>query len=175
MKRFLILSMILLVGFISLDSCKSHKKPIKKKPKTQIKKPKPVTKISANGNDNKKLYKVVNEWLGTPYKFGGVDKKGVDCSGLVMSIYKEVYGIDLYRSASDIMKNVYFVDKKELKEGDVLFFITSKNKTVSHVGLYLKDNLFVHSSTSKGVILTNLDEPYYVKAFYKAGRHQKVP
>lgn len=175
MRRLITLFLILSIGLFGFNSCKSHKKTSKKKQKTHKVVSKPITRITATGNDNKKLYKVVNEWLGTPYKFGGVDKKGVDCSGLVMSIYKEVYGIELYRSASDIMKNVYFVDKKELKEGDVLFFITSKNKTVSHVGLYLKDNLFVHSSTSKGVILTNLDEPYYVKAFYKAGRHQKVP
>ncbi len=175
MKRFVILLMILLVGVIGINSCKSHKKPVKKTPKTQVKKPHTVIKVYASGNDNKKLYKVLNEWMGTPYKYGGADKKGVDCSGFVMNIYKEVYDIDLYRSAYDIMKNVYFVEKTELKEGDILFFITGKENKVSHVGIYLKNNQFVHSSTSKGVVISRLDEPYYQKAFHKAGRHQKVP
>lgn len=175
MKRFLIVLMIFLVGFLSFESCKSKKKPVKKKHKTQVNKPKPVTKIYPSGNDNKKLYKVVNEWLGTPYKYGGCDKNGVDCSGFVMNVYKEVYGIDLYRSAYDIMKNVYFVEKSEIKEGDILFFITGKENRVSHVGIYLKDGQFVHSSTSKGVMISRIDEPYYQKAFHKAGRHQKVP
>lgn len=173
MRKVFVITLIASIVLFGFPSCKSKKKPTKKAKTTQ----KHIVKqsISASGNDNKKLYKVVNEWLGTPYKYGGCDKKGTDCSCLVLNIYKEVYGIDLYRSAYDIMKNVFFVEKNQIKEGDILFFITNKNKTVSHVGIYLKDNLFIHSSTSKGVILTNLDEPYYVKAFYKAGRHQKVP
>lgn len=118
------------------------------------------------------LYKEVESWLGTPYKYGGQSKSGTDCSGLVVEVYKKVYGKKLYRSSYEIYeKNCKHIKKKDLKEGDLVFFITSKKgKRINHVGIYLKDNKFVHSSTKKGVIITDLSEDYYVKHFVGAGR-----
>lgn len=121
---------------------------------------------------NKKLYSVVEDWLGTPYKYGGQSKKGTDCSGLIVEIYKSVYGKQLYRNSHKIYeKNCKPIKKKDLKEGDLVFFIISKSgKRINHVGLYLKDNKFVHSTTKKGVIITDLSENYYERYFYRAGR-----
>lgn len=122
--------------------------------------------------DNKKLYTVVESWLGVPYKYGGQTKSGTDCSGLVVEIYKDVYGKKLYRSSYEIYeKNCKQIKKNDLKEGDLVFFITSKTgKRINHVGLYLNNNKFVHSSTSKGVIISDLSEAYYERCFYRAGR-----
>lgn len=91
-----------------------------------------------------------------------------------MSIYKEVYGIDLYRSSIDIQKNVFFVNKSELKEGDILFFKTTSVDRVTHVGIYLENDKFIHTSSTKGVMISNLNEAYFQRTFFKAGRHQKV-
>ena len=124
---------------------------------------------------NKKLYKEVDKWLGVPYKYGGQSKKGVDCSGLIVEIYKEVYGEKLYRTTHEIYeKNCDKIKSKDLKEGDLVFFKTSKKGTrINHVGLYLKNDKFVHSSTQRGVIISELKEPYYKKAFVGAGRVKK--
>lgn len=126
---------------------------------------------SLKGN-SKKLYKEVDAWLGTPYKYGGQSKNGTDCSGLVVELYKAVYNKKLYRSSYEIYeKNCNPIKKKELREGDLVFFITNKNgKRINHVGLYLKDNKFIHSTTQRGVIITDLLENYYVKHFVAAGR-----
>lgn len=124
------------------------------------------------GITNKKLYQEVESWLGTPYKYGGQSKNGVDCSGLVVEIYKKVYEKKLYRSSNDIYnKNCQPIKKNQLREGDLVFFITAKNsKRINHIGLYLNNNQFIHSTTKKGVIITDLSEEYYKKRYVGAGR-----
>lgn len=124
------------------------------------------------GITNKKLYQEVESWLGTPYKYGGQSKNGVDCSGLVVEIYKKVYEKKLYRSSNDIYnKNCRPIKKNQLREGDLVFFITAKNsKRINHIGLYLNNNQFIHSTTKKGVIITDLSEEYYKNRFVGAGR-----
>ncbi|MBK8806054.1 MAG: C40 family peptidase [Bacteroidales bacterium] len=120
-------------------------------------------------NDNLKVE--VLDWLGTPYKYACATKKGTDCSGFVSAIYKQVYGIEVSRSSSDIINNMNktFKNTGKLKEGDVLFFMIN-GKRISHVGLYLNDGYFIHASTKRGVVINNLEEEYYTKYFYKAGR-----
>ncbi len=177
MKKFLIIIFVLSLALNSFYACKTKKKPVAKRPTTEKKAPNRTSrpsKLKPIRGDNEALYKAINHWLGTPHKTGGCDKSGIDCSCLVMNIYKEVYGIELYRSSMDIMKNVYFINKSDLKEGDILFFKTTSANRVTHVGIYLKNNEFVHTSSSRGVIISNLNEAYYQRTFYKAGRHQKV-
>ena len=119
--------------------------------------------------DNAALYEAVNSWLGVPYRYGGSDRTGVDCSAFVGAIYKEVYGVTLHRTTNDMLRDVTLHGKGELKEGDILFFTNSKGK-VSHVGIYLKDGLFAHASTSNGVSVSRVDDTYWSKHFYKGGR-----
>ncbi len=107
--------------------------------------------------------------MGTPYKYGGFTKQGTDCSGLVMSVYKEVYNINLYRSATDQLKNVTQITQKELETGDLVFFKISDNK-VSHVGIYIGEHKFIHASTKRGVVINSLEEEYYKKYFFIGGR-----
>jgi len=115
------------------------------------------------------LYAFIDEWLGVKYKYGGTTKKGVDCSGFTNLLYNNVFKKELPRSSSDIAAIAKSISKKELSEGDFVFFSIRSNK-VDHVGIYLANNRFVHASTSKGVIISSLEHPYYAKYFKKGGR-----
>jgi len=111
----------------------------------------------------------IDSWLGTPYVYGGESKKGTDCSGMIQTIYKTVYHITLNRSASDMQKDVRFIDIGKAKLGDLLFFKISGDR-VSHVGLYLGNRRFIHATVNKGVMISSLDEEYYSRRYYKCGR-----
>lgn len=119
--------------------------------------------------DNEQLYSAIQEWMGTPYKYGGTTKSGVDCSAFVGNIVRQVYKINLHRVANDMLQDVTVVSKNELREGDLVFFTNSKGR-VSHVGIYLRDGMFAHSSTSRGVIISRLTDTYWSKHFHQAGR-----
>ena len=123
-------------------------------------------------SDNQALYQAINSWLGVPYKYGGTDRDGIDCSAFVGTIYRQVYGVTLHRTSNDMLRDVTLIPKSQLQEGDILFFTNSKGK-VSHVGIYLKDNLFAHASTSNGVSVSRLSDTYWQKHFYKGGRVKK--
>lgn len=118
---------------------------------------------------NPKLAQSIAAWFGTPYLYGGCDKNGVDCSCFVGNIYKEVYRITLKRTANDIFQQCSPVAQSKLTEGDLVFF-TNSNGKISHVGIFLCENTFVHSSTSHGVSFSKLTDTYWSKHFYKGGR-----
>ena len=122
--------------------------------------------------NNPRLYQSIGEWLGTPYKYSGESKKGIDCSGLVNKLYKECYDKELLGCTKDLYKNSERIKLSELQEGDLVFF-KIKKKRISHVGIYLGQNRFVHSSLQNGVIVSNLEDPYYKKYFFKGGRIKK--
>ena len=128
-----------------------------------------ILKTSKSEIKNIKLYSFIDNWYGTKYKYGGMSKNGVDCSGFTNVLYKSVYGKQLPRSTKQIVKTTNKVRKGNLKEGDLVFFNISKKKN-SHVGVYLKNNRFVHASTSKGVMISSLENPYYKKTFNKGGK-----
>jgi len=124
-------------------------------------------------NDNFELYKEAASWLKIPHKEGGLTRRGIDCSGLTYTIYKNVYGKTLERNSSKMRKNnCRKIKKRRLKEGDLVFFNTSgkKRSEINHVGIYLKDSKFVHASTSKGVMVNSLEENYYLKTWITGGR-----
>ncbi|MDR0579164.1 MAG: C40 family peptidase [Campylobacteraceae bacterium] len=127
--------------------------------------------FTINKSDNQALYTAISNWLGTPYKIGGTTKKGIDCSGFAGVIYKNVYKKTLNRSSAEIFKkDITRIERSNLSEGDLVFFKTDKGNTPNHIGIYLKDDKFVHASKSKGVIVSSLDEPYYKKAWISGGR-----
>jgi lipoprotein Spr len=118
---------------------------------------------------NPRLYQTVSEWMGVPYKYSGESKKGIDCSGLVCTFYKTCYDKVITGSAQELFKAVEPLKKSELQEGDLVFFKIHK-KRISHVGIYLGQNRFVHASLKRGVTISRLEDPYYQKYFYKGGR-----
>ncbi|WP_455585799.1 C40 family peptidase [Bacteroides sp.] len=121
--------------------------------------------------DNHKLYLEAAEWIGVPYRAGGDSKRGVDCSGLTSHIYRKVYHTKLSRSTDEQRKESNKVAKRNLREGDLVFFTSSRSgRKVAHVGIYLKDGKFIHASTSRGVIVSHLNEPYYTKHWISGGR-----
>ena len=120
---------------------------------------------------NSKLYAFICEWYGVPYKYGGCQKTGIDCSCFTTVLVGSVYGKKLERTADGIYNGCYKILPNEMKEGDLVFFKINGNK-VSHVGVYLKDKLFVHASTIKGVIINSMNEAYY-KTYFHSGGHLK--
>ncbi len=124
--------------------------------------------VSQSKITNIVLYEFIDDWYGTKYTYGGLSKAGVDCSGFCNVLYNKVYQKQLPRSTKDIVKTISKVSQDKLQEGDLVFFNISGKKN-SHVGLYLVNNYFVHASTSKGVIISSLTNPYYKKAYSKGG------
>ncbi len=120
---------------------------------------------------NKKLVYFVDSWYGAPYKWGGGEKSGVDCSHLVCRVYKDVYNKKIAGTANDLEKMSSNVKESKLKEGDLVFFKIESEK-ISHVGVYIANNKFVHASVKKGVIINSLEDKYYKKYFYSGGRIQ---
>ena len=118
--------------------------------------------------DNGKLYRFIDSWMGVPHRSGGMDKNGVDCSGFTSILEKEIYFRSVPRTAKSMAEIVKRKYEEDLKEGDLVFFDFQGQK-FSHVGVYLHNNKFVHASTSKGVIISDLKDPWYYKYFSRGG------
>lgn len=115
---------------------------------------------------NKKLYRFINDWMGVPYKLGGLNQKGIDCSGFALLLQKEVYGKKLPRRSIEQAQVVSTKSMSRLREGDLIFFAFG-GQAIDHVGIYLNDVFFVHASTTKGVVVDDLN--FYQKYIKKTG------
>jgi cell wall-associated NlpC family hydrolase len=107
-------------------------------------------------------------WHGVPYKIGGNDKRGIDCSGFVHLVYKNALGISIPRSTKLLSQTGKPIPRKRLAVGDLVFFKTGFAK--QHVGIYMGNSQFIHASTSKGVMKSNLKSPYWSKHYWKSAR-----
>jgi hypothetical protein len=116
---------------------------------------------------NISLLGFIDNWFGTRYKLGGTTKRGIDCSALTGALLLAVYGFNLPRTARQQYDATDHIDKDELQEGDLVFFNTHGG--VSHVGVYLENDYFLHASTH-GVTISSLDDHYYAKRFICGGR-----
>jgi lipoprotein Spr len=124
--------------------------------------------VALSATSNMKLFHFVYDWIGTPYRFGGSSKNGIDCSAFTKELYSEVFNLDIKRNSRDIFSMVSPVSKDDLKEGDLVFF-KIHSRSISHIGIYLGNSRFAHAS-SKGVAISSLDDAYYSRYFYKGGR-----
>lgn len=166
---------MLLISALFFTSCKS-KKNTASSSKTTFDKPsnKVASKyadamdVSKNKIKNGGLYDFIDDWEGTKYQFGGLSKRGIDCSGLTYLIYKDVYGKQIPRVTSQQVKIIKRKYESQLKEGDLVFF-DFDGKKFSHVGVYLQNGYYVHASTRRGVMLEKLRNPYTYKYFSRGG------
>jgi len=122
--------------------------------------------------DNIELLKSVDEWYGTKYKMGGQSKSGIDCSAFVQSVYLTAFGVAVPRTAFEQFKAAYHISATEMREGDLVFFNTTGG--VSHVGIYIGNNKFAHASSARGVTVSDLFDPYYLRRFLGIGRIEKT-
>ncbi|MEO8765956.1 MAG: C40 family peptidase [Ginsengibacter sp.] len=129
-----------------------------------------LLKVDVESLKNLTLFGVIENWLGTRYRMGGTGKKGIDCSALTGTLLMAVYGFAVPRTARQQYDESQHLDKDDLKEGDLVFFNTHGG--ISHVGLYLDNDYFVHASSSEGVTISNLKDNYYAKRFICGGRVQ---
>ncbi|PQJ89310.1 MULTISPECIES: C40 family peptidase [Aliivibrio] len=108
------------------------------------------------------------EWQGVPYKYGGTNKDGVDCSAFTQNALINLHQLSLPRTTQNQVVTGIKIPLSEAKKGDLVFFKTSVK--VRHVGVYIGNREFMHASTSKGVIISSLDNPYWKKAFWQVRR-----
>jgi probable lipoprotein NlpC len=124
--------------------------------------------VDKSAIQNGRLYEFVDDWMGTPYLFGGQDKSGIDCSGLAQLLEQQVYNVNIPRSTSQQINVIKRKYEEDLVEGDLLFF-DYDGKKFSHVGVYLQNGYYVHASSSRGVTITKLHDPYTYKYFSRCG------
>lgn len=110
----------------------------------------------------------VEEWRGTPYVIGGNSQRGIDCSGLVQTLFVDLFGVDLPRTTEDQVRKGRSVNRDELQTGDLVFFRPAGR--TRHVGIYLSDGAFAHASTSRGVTISHLDRSYWRRSYWTARR-----
>ncbi|MEJ5961639.1 C40 family peptidase [Pedobacter immunditicola] len=122
--------------------------------------------------ENKSLHNFITDWAGVKYRLGGLDKRGIDCSGFALLLKKEIYGISLPRRSRDQAEVIQKKNLNQLKEGDLIFFSFGGND-VDHVGIYLNNNYFVHASTNRGVVVDDINITAYQQALVKAGPVKK--
>jgi cell wall-associated NlpC family hydrolase len=154
----------MLAGFIALSGCSSAPKRSHSVAKKSTLFPKSIKQTSTQ----KRLAKHFRSWQRTPYRLGGISKRGVDCSGFVKVIYRDVFSRTIPRSTELLAKAGKRISQKNLKLGDLVFFKTGRK--VRHVGVYVGRGNFIHASTSRGVMQSNLGSSYWKKHYWMAKR-----
>ena len=119
-------------------------------------------------SDNQSLFDFYDEWEGTPYRLGGTKKSGIDCSAFVQKAFVEAYQMSLPRTTRQQSKQGVEMSWSDAQQGDLVFFKT--RRSTYHVGIYLGNKLFMHASTSKGVIISRIDNPYWASKFWQVRR-----
>ncbi|MDD1779591.1 NlpC/P60 family protein [Enterovibrio sp. ZSDZ35] len=124
-------------------------------------------------NVNFALNQYFKEWKGTPYRWGGSSKKGIDCSAFTQHAYNTIFEHSLPRTTTQQVKNGKKVSLTNASYGDLVFFKTGSRRY--HVGIYIGEREFMHASTSKGVIISTLDNPYWSARFWQVRSYVPYP
>ncbi len=127
-----------------------------------------AVRLSDSSTIKDALLKQYAEWHGTPYRMGGLDKRGIDCSGFAYITFRSKLGYSIPRTTKSQAQSGRYVPLKDLRIGDLVFFKTSIR--YNHVGIYLGDRQFLHASSSKGVMISGLNETYWKKHYWTARR-----
>lgn len=123
---------------------------------------------------NTQLLQTIDRWWGTRYCYGGQTDDCIDCSGFTQVVLSEVYNLHIPRVSQDQYDSTERIDNSNLAEGDLVFFHTSgRGRSITHVGVYITNNKFAHASTTDGVTIADLNDPYWRQRYRGAGRVEK--
>ena len=169
---FIVLSCILLSGC----STKNNHSYAHKVRQTQVSTPQPIQPTAPQNPNStyaqnwiiQALWREYKKWEGTPYKLGGNSKDGVDCSSFIQNIYVGAFNILLPRTTQEQQKFGFSIDRSEAREGDLLFFKTGTH--TYHTGVFFRNGRFIHASTTKGVSIAELDNPYWKNRYLQTRR-----
>lgn len=164
---------LLIIAACGLTGCKStrHAMPAVSKHTSSFSN---NTRLSEHLNSDSKLNLIdeAKQWLGTPYGYGRAERGvATDCSGMVMNVVESCWGIKMPRTSAQQADFCRPITRRELREGDLAFFATGQDSTrISHVGIMIDQTQFIHASSSKGVVISKLDSPYYTRTLRRLGR-----
>ena len=135
----------------------------------------PDSTLARESEERRRLARVVEGYLGIPYKWGGTTRTGMDCSAFVRTIFRKTYGIELPRTVKQMYGlDLTIVQRQDLKSGDLVFFRnTFYGPGVSHIGIYLGKKRFAHVGVSTGGTITSLDHPYFPRRYVGARRVER--
>ena len=122
--------------------------------------------------DSSRLLRVVDTYLGVPYRWGGTTRQGMDCSALTRAVFREAYGLELPRTSGEMSRLGRRVEpENSLKPGDLVFFrLSESGPGISHVGVYVGEGRFAHASASRGGVVDELTTPYFKSRYAGARR-----
>lgn len=175
MKKLSYNIVVLLFLLLFVTACGTVQRGVTASPTPKKEKPAAVTEVKPWNIDVQnpaadRLLTEARSWLGTPYLYGGTSSEGVDCSGFVLKVFQRALNINLPRNSAKQQEYCLPVSGEQLAVGDLVFFSSSNTKDVAHVGIYIGDRQFIHSSTSKGVVVSSLDQKYYTDNLHSFGR-----
>ncbi|MDT8311831.1 MAG: NlpC/P60 family protein [Methylophaga sp.] len=155
------LSALMLSVIFILSNCQSaHKAPVSDR--IEITPPLEYSQQRQRDPLLEKLYQQHEKWYGTPYQLGGNNRKGIDCSGFVQVTYRDVFGVDLPPTTTQQFRSGPRINRSELKTGDLVFFRHGR-----HVGIYLENQKFLHASTTRGVMISDMKNPYWARHYWR--------
>ena len=169
MRLFILFFIVILFSGCSTRTGKYRHKTTSKPHATQTKPPS-TSKSKINYSDLDKLYPYHNKWHLTPYKYGGFGSQGIDCSAFVQRAYYDLFHIQIPRSTQEQVRVGRKVSRNNIRTSDLVFFKTGYNSR--HVGIYLQHGDFMHASSSQGIIISNLNDPYWKKRYWMSRRYK---
>lgn len=164
LKRTFSVSLLCFLG-LTLSACSTTSQ---NAPNTTIAVESQVLSQSTNAFISERLYQQYEEWRGTPYAWGGLSKRGVDCSGFVYLTLQHQFATSIPRTTAQQSQTGYAIDSDDLEAGDLVFFKTSSK--ARHVGIYIDNGRFLHASSSRGVMISRLNNVYWKEHFWHARR-----
>ena len=175
MKHFL--PLLIIICALALGGCHSRKTAVatpSARPPLELPKQMPVTGSTADSNDAELVERLIigaEKWIGTPYRYGGTDRKGADCSGFVQRLFADIAAVSLPRNSRKQAEYCRPVARHLLQPGDLVFFNGSRiGGDIGHVGLYVGQDRMVHASSSRGVVVSAITDRYYAARYCGGGR-----